>query len=378
MVIKKKTKNITPVYRQSNLVTASSFISYCRENGVHISREHLELWHKNGWLYPALKIYKGTVEHTKILADFDGKEEWGYVSPKDIKKFKIKKIDGKKYYTSGGFYMSGDNWVDWYKKRKMVVVPAEEKFTPRKKKKILETFTTNLKAIADDYEYFYDKRQIFAIKSILRATTFGSKLSAEQKKYLQKRLNELNQFLRWYNDMEIFLEDWQNIYSARIQKLRDEGFRGKNLRKEWSEIYDIDYRPELKKRAASIIKEHNIDATLIKEWRQFLTHQTFFYETKRSWSMSRTYLRGMNERSLAKIEDVNYMILVINFVLNLLTGEEMTLKQTLLETAGGVCTVCGCLFIPKKEFQITCGDPDCVRANKNQYKRKMRRIRKEK
>lgn len=53
-------------YRQIDLISANEFIKYCRDRGVHISKNLLELFHKKGLLYPCIRLFpKGAFSYGK-------------------------------------------------------------------------------------------------------------------------------------------------------------------------------------------------------------------------------------------------------------------------------------------------------------------------
>jgi len=182
MTTDKKEKIITqPPINQKTLKPLSMFISHCSNYGVRINSERLEKLHKDGLLFPCLKIYRGITISKKILATFNGVEDWRFVDQEDLKKFKPTRIDPKKYYSSGGFNISGDDWLKYYQDNKMIEMPASKPFKPWIGMTV-DNFTTDIKSINKSYDFFYDKHQLFALKIIIKYINLWDLLNEEEKK----------------------------------------------------------------------------------------------------------------------------------------------------------------------------------------------------
>jgi len=362
-------------FRPQYLLPTDRFISYCRDNGIFISKKNLEELHKEGLLYPAVKVYRGTVKLKKIYADFQGKKEWRFVDPKDVKKFKPTKIAKKKWYISGGFSMGKEDWLDWYIKRKMAEYPISQKFTSWDKK-TSKYYTDKSADVENCYELFYEKLQLIALKIIIGRIKIWKNLDESQKKqskkWIKKELTKLYKFLKLYIEIEKFRKKWIKIKSKEIKENKEKGLTLKQIKNDWQDILDIDYKPILKTTAQEILKKYRVTLKYIKDWRYFLVQQNIFYEAPRSSSCIRTYLKGMDENFLIKAEDVNYMIYVINFFIYALTNKEFSVKQIISNTEIEYCKICGIAFSLKRKGQITCGDPYCVNENKNKLKRQKR------
>ena len=146
-------------------------------------------------------------------------------------------------------------------------------------------------------------------------------------------------------------------------------------KKEWLEKdFKNDFKPILKITAEEILKKYKFKLTSIKDWRILITQQNIFHETPRSSSCIKIYLKGMDEKFLIKAEDVNYIIYIINFFMDLLTNENLTVKQIIGNLPIKYCPICGVAFKPKRKGQITCGYPYCVNENKNKLKKQKRKL----
>jgi len=357
---------------QRTLLTLGSFISYCSDNGFRIKSEELEFLHKEGLFYPALKIYRGVAVSKKILINKDGSDSWVYIDPEDIKKFKVIKSDPKKYYSSGGFFMSGDNWLDYYEKNKMIEKPVDNKFklwinTPT------ALFITDIKKIDKSYELFYDKYQFLALKIVNKYLKywhdFNKKEKTKYKQQIIKRISEYYNFLAFYYEAE-------KLY-FRILEQRDKHVKvlkeTDNSKQEIKEEIKVTLKPVWKKAVERMISDFNIDVNFIKEWRSFLADQNLINEASYSYKIKRAYFQSLQFDYFINAQDSNKMILVLNSILYLLTREEATVKSVLGNLSHHNCIICGVGFNPKKETQVTCGDPLCIRANKNNIKKMLRK-----
>lgn len=164
--MKKVKENLQPPFRQKDLLTLSGFVRHCKESGLDTDKEQLEYYEKLGLLYPAVRVTPGIVEYKRVLAVFDGKEEWRYTPKSEENKLRPKKVDPKTYYGYGGFYLGTPNWLDWYTERDMVIFPAQSKFRPWKEyegSRVADFTTTKLKL---SYESFYTGHQIFPLKEL--------------------------------------------------------------------------------------------------------------------------------------------------------------------------------------------------------------------
>ncbi len=68
-----------PPLLQRNLIPKEDFCKFCDENGLTVTEEDLETLHREGLLYPVLKVELGYAEFRKIFAVFDEQtkeKEW--------------------------------------------------------------------------------------------------------------------------------------------------------------------------------------------------------------------------------------------------------------------------------------------------------------
>lgn len=354
------------------LLTLNGFTSYCSDNGLRISAKELEHLHQEGLFYPALKIYRGTAVSKKILINKDGVDLWVYVDQDDIDKFKPIKIDSKKYYSTNGFFMSGDNWLKYYEENKMIEKPVDNNFKPWIGMSTA-IFVTDSKKINKSYELFYDKNQFLALKIVNRYLKYWEDLTKDEKlKYKQqiiKRISEYYDFLTFYYKAENLYYKILEHRGKYIRNLKEND----NSKQDIKEEIKITLKPIWKNEVKKIISEFSIDTNYIKEWRAFLADQNIINESKCSSVIKRAYFKSLNFTYFIDAQDSNKMILILNFFLYVLIREESTVKSVLGNLPNNNCTVCGVSFNPIKGTQVTCGDPFCIKENKNRIKRVARK-----
>ena len=276
--------------------------------------------------------------------------------------------------------MGKEDWLDWYIKKKMVEYPISQEFTSWDKK-TSEYFTDKSSIVENCYELFYEKLQLIALKIIVGKMRIWKILDESQKKqskkWIKKELAKLYNFLEFYVEME-------NLHAESIdlkKKCVKDCYKKYNIssdKRKRQERFKEDFKdfckPKLKTEAQSLLKKYKLKLAYIKDWRYLIARQNIFYETPRSSSCIRNYLKGMDENFLIKAEDVNYMIYIINFFIDLLTNENLTVKQIIGNLPVKYCPICGDAFNPKRKGQITCGYPYCVNENKNKLKRQKRKL----
>lgn len=373
----KISNNQIPI-NQSSLIQLPFFISYCQDNGLKINENTLEHLHKLGLIYPALKVFLGVVEFRKIYALFDGKEEWRYVSPNDVDKFKVIKLDPKKYYQTGGLSKFGNNWLDYYFDNKMTELPSQTKFMPWKQE-IFPDYYTNTKLIKNQYRFVYDKKQILALKIVLPLLHFIKEDNSDDRKntikIIQKRISDLYYFFELYHEIEKFYDSLNTAKKEKVKELRKNRNKGEKITKlELNQEYDFNIFPIFEKLAKLIIKKHNVDINYIYDWREFLAEKCLINESGRSSAIKRSYIKALSSDVLPNLEDSYFMIHKINTFLYFLTKKDQTVKQVLLGFDNKICCICGSNFKPRNYEQKTCGLIKCVTEHKNNTKREQRKL----
>lgn len=354
-------------FRQTTLLTSSSFVSYCDRNNARTNEKELENLHREGILYPAARVHVGVEELRKIYAHHQGQDKWIYVWPKTVEEFKPKEVDPQMYYQTPGLMIGRENWMKWY--RDDIDFPSTLPFLPWKGR-YHGGFTTDRELAGNDYELLYDERQILALKIIrMYDKTHGP--DEDYRDALVKRLSELYRFLRLYIDAEILFEDYQKNRYETFHKFLEEFNNATEARREWRSHYRLTEESHLQKKARSILKAHGLTIEEIDNWRFFLSKQSIFNEGSVFRRSPAIYIRELDDSALMEAEDTNRMIFIVNQLLFLLTGEERTVKSIVGHYDDPRCIICHKCFIPEshKPKQVTCGSKECIDKQRKQHKK---------
>ncbi|MFA5127240.1 MAG: hypothetical protein WC465_04580 [Patescibacteria group bacterium] len=362
---------------QGGLIHMSFFVGYCQDNGLKIDKNTLEELHKHKLVFPALKVYLGVVEFKRVYASFNGLNEWRYIHPKDLDKFKIIKLDRKNYYCIGSLGKLNDHWLDYYFDNNMVEWPSQQKSFAWKQRQFSD-FYTSASAIKKQYEFLYDKKQILAIKIALPYLIWikEHKNDIDRKKIIasiQKRIADLYKFLEIYHEMEKIHKLFEKKKREKYTQYR-EAYGHKPSKIEWGQEYDFDISPIFKERAKKILDKYKLTKEFIYDWREFISKKSLINESARSNKIKTAYIKSLNDNDIASLEDTHYMIYIINAFLYFLTEKEETVKQVLTGFINKTCPICKSNFKPRNKWQITCGSIACVKAHRNDLKRSKRKI----
>jgi hypothetical protein len=359
-----------PPLLQRNLIPKEDFCKFCDENGLTVTEEDLETLHREGLLFPVLKVELGYAEFRKIFAVFDERsdtKEWRFVHHGDEDKFPVEKIEDTPYYTTGSLSYGSDDWLRWYEG--MVSFPSAQPYFPWKKR-VHAYFTLNKEEADGMYELMYDKYQIFAVEMIRSSLTYKSDIfpltcDKLRKDRLLERLAELYQFLGFYFNAKEMHSRWIRHGYERYDALKKEVGEN-NAMSEWQLEFADDHLRAMKKEAAAMLKTHRMEARDISQWLNFLARQSILSRHEKT----RTYLAEVQEKTLVSTELSNQMIHVLNDFLFGLNKEKRTVKDVLNRSVRH-CEICHRAFTPQPNHpdQLTCGETSCVNEHRNKKKR---------
>lgn len=401
-------------FLQPDLVTVSSFISYCRDNSVLTDKAELEYFDKEQLLVPAVRVLMGVVRYRHILADFDGREEWRFVYLEDLGKFKYKKLDPKTYYGRGalvqsvpglgevrGFHFGNDGWMDWYANHKMVRYPSNDGYIPWKRfqepYKEGKPFGSNPKLYEEVSELMYAKHQIYPLKFIKNRRTLkvvnqglfrtpeawskaGNMITkiyseGESNGRLQQQVKGWNRFFDFYMDIRR-LRNGKNEKISEVYKQAMDGNGGNHTEAAadaWSagQLYD----KTAKEKAKQIAARHKFSVQDIEDWRYQILGHGSFGTGSRSRKL-RNYVAQIDNSLLNKTEDAYAIVNELSWFIELLGGTGITAKQLVLNSMGDSCKYCGKHFESTRITQVTCGAEECKKKQRNEHKRQDRRLKK--
>jgi hypothetical protein len=371
------TSHTQPAFRQATLLTKSSFVSYCDKNNLRITEKRLQEWHKQKLLYPALRLFLGIVEYARIYTHHQGRDQWIWIFPHDMKKFKPMKIDRKKWYDMESLWMSG-NWLDrWHANE--YDFPSTMKYFRWKDRPHVGGWTTNRKLLEGHFELLYDKRQMLAVKIILKHEKEALAFPKEKRSIrsrMRKKLAELNDFLRLYVEIEELKDASSERMTEQYEKLLPEYQSDKKgMKGELKSHYKLKEQPRLEKEVKELLEKHHWTVEKIQNWRFWLAQQSHLNEGSVFRESSRLYLGSLNDAALVKAEDTNYMIWILNWFLYLITGEVVTVQDIVGSWIGPHCRFCHRAFIPRKNKpdQETCGRKECTATLRNLNRKPKRR-----
>ena len=363
-------------FRQSTLATKSSFVSYCDKNNLRINEKKLQEWHRQKLLYPAVRLFLGIVEYTRIYAHYQEKDQWLWIFPQDINKFQVQKVDPEKWYDVESLWMN-ENWLDrWHANE--YDFPATQKFFNWKERHH-GGWTTNKKLMDGHYELLYDERQMLAVKIILRHEKEEQSFPREQKEIrarLKQKLEELNSFLRLYVDIEELKDKSKSRMTGQYEKLLPEYQKDtKGMNGELKSYYKLTEKPLLEKEVEKLLQKHHFTIEELHNRRFWLAKQSHLNEGSIFRESSRIYLQNLTDEALVKAEDTNYMIWILNWFLHLVTGEVITVRDVVGSWIGPHCRFCHRAFIPRpnRPDQETCGRKECTDILRNLNRKPKRR-----
>lgn len=407
-----QSKQLQTPFLQPDLLTLSSFISYCRDNNVLTDKSELEYFDQERLLVPAARVLRGIVKYRSIYQLFEGgtEREWRYVYVEDLKKFKYEKLDPKIYYDQGaivqsvpgigpirGFHFGNDGWLDWYLERDMVVYPATEGYKPWKRFSGGGSFSTNKKAFDNVSELMYAKHQIYPLQFIKNRRTLkvvnqglfktpeawskaGDMITkiyteGDSNQRLRQRVGEWNKFFTFYNDLRE-LRLGKNRIVSEVYSRSFADYNGDNTEaladaRAAAEEYD----KHAKVKAEGIIKKHRYTLQDVQDWRFHILGFGSFGTGERSRKY-RNYVARIENDVLNSTEDTYAIVNELSWLIELLGGQSQTAKQLILNSYGDSCTYCGKEFTPTRSNQVTCGSKDCMQKQRNEYKRELRKHKK--
>lgn len=386
--------NIHPLqapFKPQNLLSTSEFCSYCQGYNVFIRESDLEQLHKRKLFFPALKLYVGYEEFVKINLKQNNQQQCIYRYPEQVSRSEKRHAEKTKYYRHAGYSYSTQEDLLWYEERNMLRYPSCERFSSWQQ--LAEpNFTKDKQKVAKNYVYLYDKRQFYALKIILKDNTIFSFLrkpaSKKEQLLLAEDLQQYYQFIRCYNEAEDLYRKEKQNENKRLEKyIRENSFpkmsihqketAKKEAKKDFKSNFDQIAFPKLQKKAQKIIKVHNLTVEDIRKWRDYFSQNNIFYQVPYASKIMRKYIQGMSEKTLIRAEDANYIVLMLNQFLYLLTGEEVTVKEVIGRLYRHFCPICQQVFQPRNRLQITCGKQTCVQQSRNINRQERRKRKKQ-
>lgn len=368
-----------PPFREKTLISGRSFRTFCTKNGIHLWESDLELLWKKQLLIPSIKFFLDGFPVRKIYMEKNGKKAWYIINPEDLEKFEYEKLNPQVYYQQGSIYLNQEKKGGPYKKgfkKTIHSFPSQDKEHEFKLDKITHGCLTSPKPFQENYRVYFDKTQIIALKIILsRCGNYHTRLNTRVLENpnliqnIQKEIQEQQKFLRVF-------QDWRNLldfFQKSCQQKSDEAWefypKDKQEReKEYKGFYDCEVVKQ-KPLFEEILSKHKVAKDEMIHWRDFLINKSFFNEYSFHFPFLKKYLREIKNRTLKDNEYINEMVDDLSWALEIITGKEQTLSETLQRMDGyKLCEICKVMFKPRNYKQVTCGREPCKILHKKRLK----------
>lgn len=381
-------ESMSPTYRGKDLMTVSSFISFCKKHSVRTDRQELEFLDKQSLLLPACRVFYGHVVMSRIYATFDGKDspEWRYTYRGEEDVFNPIEIDPKPYYTHGSISHGDDDWLDFYQERGMLITPGKIEYIPWQTYTSREpTFTTNPDAYNDFAETFYTPYQMYQLgwlQSRLTLTLKNESLLDENADWNKKKqklqpfftdLKPLRSEIVRLNKIDAVVMDLYSIndqfssalYEHFIKSRQEYGWPdNKNAHDEAIKDYEGAYPKLLPKYAnrikATITKHQLTDETLYDTMRRYLMLCSF-HRIELDFKTRIAYLSNIDEETLRNNEDPCERASLLLWALEAIDSKRGTtdLKNEIISGIGKHCRFCHRRILKSRKNQSTCGRKEC-------------------
>jgi hypothetical protein len=397
-------QQLAPPYRAKDLMTVSSFISFCKKHSVRTDREELEFFDKQSLLLPACRVLYGSVEMSRIYAVFDGQKapEWRYTPKGEEAVFNPIEVDPKPHYMHGGISHGSDNWLNFYEERDMIIIPGKIEYVPWKTYADKEpTFTTNPEAYNDFAETFYTPYQMYQLHWLQSRLTLKIKNESlinkdadwDKKKLkiqpfftdlepLRLEIVRLNTLDATVMDIYSINDQLAAALSKRfIENRREHGWPDdkdaeEEAIRDYEEAYPI-LLPGYANKIKALLETHHLtDESLYDTLRWYLMLCSF-NRIELDFKTRIAYLSSINEDILRKNEDPCERASLLLWALAAIDSKRGTtdLKNEIISGMGKHCRFCHRAILKNRKNQSTCGRKECVRELSKVLKQEGRKSR---
>jgi hypothetical protein len=407
-------------FLQPDLITASDFVSYCRDNGVDTDLDELEYFDRERLLLPAIRIRIPTASMRKVYTDLNspGQKDWKFVHEDDLPTISYDELDPETYYISAGlkqsvfipelggsikgFHYGNDGWLNPYQEEGLVHYPAKEEFIPWSEFHRGTSFSTDLSEFENDSELMYAKHQLYPLKHVQRQrrlTVKDAALFRTKEEWAEAGAKITDMFTNGFTSQVIreevvafneFFSVWIDIRGLRLEKHAAinetyyngmKSYEGTQREKERliqddirqvSEEFDDTARPMAKE----IMESHHFALEKLQDYRFTILNFGLFGTGSHS-SRFRKYVSALEDATLNNTEDAYNSVNELSWFIHLLEtkNEVATAKQLILHSMDYHCKYCGKGFTPQRSTQIyTCGRKECKQKQQNEHKKEMRRL----
>ena len=323
--------------------------------------------------------------------------EWQYFEEKEINNINCRAVALEIYYMLGGISLRGQNWLDYYIERDMVVYPPnnlciEDYPIPT------ETFEIDIKKLGNPYETYYNRYQAIIIKEILSYLTMTfmneslfqddkgwiqagkelKKLFKSNILFLRERVKEYYRCLSFYNELK-------DIRIKSILELNEfyEQLIKNGVPKEEA-FLDAKSHVELQERDRTPMQCKEILSKLILKSEEIVKWQKMFVARARQNDPAipfYDYIKDLPKEVMATVkgdylfsQDCYRIAEDITWFLKMIGMKPKSVKELATFWRHNVCPYCHEFYLPKRKNSQTCGKKDCVRGHKNHLKKLRRKM----
>jgi|GEM_PF-4264203 len=385
----KERKHLEVPLRNKDLLSVSSFISYCKKNNVETSKKELEFFDKMNLLIPAIAVNHPIQELKRVYAKFDGAAdcEWRHVHACDIEEFSPEKIEEKSVFRAGGISIKRPDLYETFNCASVEYRPWNtmagkvQADNPKDVESVSLCYSKfqiyPLKFIKDrrimqiKNAALYDEPETWREKGEKIQDYFNNTASDD---YLRGHVHDFYRFLKFYyaahtvqNEAGVKLNEyWDKRYKEYLRaEVKERRMKKKDVTEHVKKVarseadkdarahLKVKIKPRVKKQLLKLLKENDLTEKDIENWR---------YRMSRLGSLSvknipSVLLQELDDSLIVKTQEVYLHVLLVGEIMELLGVEKRDLKELLSAYYPRLCPYC------KKEelgfARKTCGGKTC-------------------
>ena len=390
-----------PPFRQVDLLPTDRFVSHCAKLGIRTSREQLEFCDRHDLIIPAVRVDPGYIAYRKVLLPEDGRLQWRMVYADDLAEFSPEKVDRRTYYGFGTVTSGSRDWLDKYKRRGMVTHPTRFKYRPWREDVMVRRteLPTSLKELGEGAIDFYAANQCFALRHVqarLVVEVRDAALFMDESSWaatggrlreafvpvlgpIRDTVREEYRIAALLNGLQDISDEIDEGAQASFHASMEDGQSREDAKRDARSSALLYMKDSAPAKVAELVGKLRYETDDIRMVRQRAAHQAAELDPTHRWTEFTSRIpsdllqRVRGDYALA----LEYYGIVddLKWLLERLGDQPPSLKKLLTGAdKERHCLVCGELFEGKRRTQVTCAQPACVRAHKNEHKRRRRHL----
>lgn len=373
-------------FRPTDLLSIRSFVSYCKDHGVETTIDELEFYDQNNKMTPVISIKRDIVEFREIYGSFGSSKRkfWILVDSKKLATYKYEDIKDEIFLGYEDCLVKQKVWLDQSLKTSKAFYPSQKEYATWNLSPV--KFSSEPKQLGNNLEYFYSKLQMYLIYFIRNRkipsgngaikTPGGFVLITQlsNKKFTYQI--QLQIFFRVFDFINHINNLWQ-IRQKGINTLINEKIKFFEKGEKFSIVVKANIDQEADKKletyAKELLEKYKFSTKDLEEWRLFFLGFGTFGLSSKLMGPKKEYVEVLKEEILSAAEDPYRLVSILSWFISLAGGRKITVRDLLLKDKNYVvCPHCNTNYIPRQRNQETCGEKDCVNAQKR-AKRKYNR-----